>query len=208
IGHPVLVGLRIAAIHAGLVDHARPRGRELSADRGELVGRIGLQPQMVDADAAFALRDREIDARILDHPFRIVGLAHRWFGAEQTGVEADAVAEVAHPDVDVKAFHADLLLRGLGMETATGRGAREGVHADAQLALAWQQLSGRYARSPFIAPNSGRYQMKRPSWRAVTRPACASSFKWNESVAGASFNLSPIAPAGSPSGPCSTSRRK
>src|SRR5579875_320052 len=49
---------------------------------------------------------------------------------------------------------------------------------------------------------------ERPSRRQSTRPACLMWLRWNESVAGARPRLSPSAPAGSPAGPASTSRRK
>ena len=62
--------------------------------------------------------------------------------------------------------------------------------------------------SPFIAGTSGLYQMNRPTRRSSRRPARNSSLRWNDSVAGDSFNLSAIAPGVMPSRACSTSSRK
>jgi hypothetical protein len=62
--------------------------------------------------------------------------------------------------------------------------------------------------SAFIAAMSGRYQMKRPSRLSASSPARTSSFKWNDNVAGDSFNFSAMAPGVSPATACSTRSRK
>src|SRR5579884_744110 len=48
---------------------------------------------------------------------------------------------------------------------------------------------------------------KRPSWRAATRSACASSFKWKDRVAGGTPSASARRPAASPADPALTRRR-
>ena len=144
IGHPMLVGPRVAAARARFVLQRRlVRGSELLANAGQLVGRFGLQAEMVDAGLAAASRDREIDARIFDHPLGVVVLADRGRRAEQAGIETDALLEVGDPEVDVKALHADFLLRRVGNGAATGRGAPAGTHAASQTELARQQFSVR-----------------------------------------------------------------
>ena len=70
---------------------AGPRRSEMRADVGELGDGLGLQPEMIHSDTSAALRDREIDARILDHPLRVIVLAHGRIGAEQAGIETNAL---------------------------------------------------------------------------------------------------------------------
>src|SRR3546814_18778288 len=67
---------------------------------------------MIDAGLAVALRDREVHARIIEHPFRIVGLDDGRLGAEQLRIEAQAGVEVLYGNVDVETFHSILLAVG------------------------------------------------------------------------------------------------
>src|SRR5260370_1184712 len=71
---------------------------------------IDLEAQMVDSRRTAALRDREVDARIVEHPFGVIVLANSGLGAEQRRVETNAVGQIGHCDVNVKALHAALLL--------------------------------------------------------------------------------------------------
>ena len=64
-----------------------------------------LNAQMVQARLGATLGNGEVHSRIIEHPFGVVGLAHRGLGGEQRGVEADGVVERGHADVDMKAFH-------------------------------------------------------------------------------------------------------
>src|SRR5687767_4809642 len=60
---------------------------------------------MTDAGAIATLADREVDARILEHPFRIVVPDDERLRHEQRVVEAYRRRQVVHSHVDVKAFH-------------------------------------------------------------------------------------------------------
>jgi len=117
--------------------------------------RIGLdlKPEMVDAGGSAPLRDREVDARIIEHPFGVIVLAHRRLDTEQRRIEADALGQIGDCDVNVKAFHAALLLtwmaraaRVVGL-VAARRGLRfgmqSGAHAESPASLARQQFSVR-----------------------------------------------------------------
>ena len=140
----MLVGLGVAAVRPRLVLQRRlVGGSEMLANAGQLVCRVGLQAEVVDAELAATRRDREIDTRVVDHPLGVIILAHRGRRAEQTGIEADALLEVGDPEMDVKAFHADFLLRRVDNGAATGRGAPAGTHAASQTELARQQFSVR-----------------------------------------------------------------
>ncbi|KOT02027.1 hypothetical protein DM50_3702 [Burkholderia mallei] len=66
---------------------------------------LRLHAEMVEPRRRAALRDREIDARILEHPFRVVFLDDGRFGGEQRRIEANAVREIRDADVNVEAFH-------------------------------------------------------------------------------------------------------
>src|SRR3546814_9789003 len=69
-----------------------------------------LDAEMLDAFGRMAVgRDRKVDARIIEHPFRVVGLHHRRLAGEQRGIETDRLVEICNPDVHMQAFHADFL---------------------------------------------------------------------------------------------------
>ncbi len=95
---------------------------------------------MIDAEAAPALGDREIEAGIFHHPFRIIRFDHGGF-AEQGRIELNALMQVFDRYVHVESFHEALLLR-LAMTI--------GAQATSQT-LPWQQFSVRYSTRPFIA---------------------------------------------------------
>ncbi|MCY1560977.1 hypothetical protein D9M68_981790 [compost metagenome] len=98
---------------------------------------------MVQAGLAAALRDGEIDARIVEHPFRVVGFGDRGFGGEHAGVKADAVGQVVDRDMDVQAFHED------APSGVLQAGERAGVQG-----LPPQQLSVRKETRPFMVAKS------------------------------------------------------
>ena len=65
---------------------------------------------MLDAfDRAAFLRNREIDPRVVQHPFGIVRLGYAGRFAKQAGIEGDRGIEVFNPDVDVKTLHDAIL---------------------------------------------------------------------------------------------------
>src|SRR3546814_11984763 len=94
---------------------------------------------MIDAGLAVALRDREVHARIIEHPFRIVGLDDGRLGAEQLRIEAQAGVEVLYGNVDVETFNSILLAVGWRLRTrrsgglaavapCLGEGVDEAIH--------------------------------------------------------------------------------
>src|SRR3982074_2363215 len=125
--------------------------REIGTDRRQLVSVVRLKPEMIDARLAAPCRYREVEPRIVDHPFGVVVLAYRRLGAEQTRIKAYALLEVLDSKVNVKSLHADLLFEGDARRLpALARACLEGAQDGAQT-LARQQFSVRYATSPFIA---------------------------------------------------------
>jgi hypothetical protein len=97
IARPVLVAVRIAAVDVWLVDHVVRIGRcELRADCRKLVRGFGLQSQVVQAGSRSPVRDREVHARVVEHPLRIVGLLDRRRHSEEARVETNAGGEVGH----------------------------------------------------------------------------------------------------------------
>src|SRR5262249_41636006 len=106
---PVLVALRVAARGILLRRGGDVCRREALADVLELIARLGLKTQVVDALARRAVGNGEVDARIVEHPLRVVVFLYRRRRAEEGGVEADALLEVMHCDVHVKPFHCGLL---------------------------------------------------------------------------------------------------
>ena len=60
-------------------------------------------------DFSTAPADREVDARILEHPFRVVRLEDSRLGCEKRAVETDGLREIFDADVDVESFHWEYL---------------------------------------------------------------------------------------------------
>ena len=82
-----------------------PGGFQLLPQRDEFLAAVDLQAQVIDAGGAAGGGDREVDAGILEHPFRVVGLEHAWLGAEQLAVEADAAGKVGDIEMHMEALH-------------------------------------------------------------------------------------------------------
>src|SRR4029078_12141052 len=60
---------------------------------------------MIDTGFQAAIGNREIDARIVEHPFRIIFLDDRRLLTEHTRIKADVGSEIIDGDMDMKAFH-------------------------------------------------------------------------------------------------------
>ena len=113
---------------------------------------------MIEPGFAPARRDREIHARVVEHPFGIVVLAHRRFGGEQGGVEADRLIEIVDRDMDMQAFHGThlsvqdvRLLARAGLEAFGLAGWHtSGAHFSCE---PWQQFSVRKPSSAFMVAN-------------------------------------------------------
>ena len=109
IGDPVLVRSRVTARHIFFLDDPRIGRREARMHPRELRRVVHLEAEMVHARSTAALRDREVHARIVEHPFRVVGLHDARLRAEHHGIEPDALLELGNGDVHVEALHALLL---------------------------------------------------------------------------------------------------
>src|SRR5579859_3430975 len=70
---PGFLGLGIAAGGLALLDDVAAGLTQARIDLVQLVGVLDLDAEMIETWFAPARGDREIDARILQHPFRIVG---------------------------------------------------------------------------------------------------------------------------------------
>src|SRR5215471_7085962 len=142
----------IAAVCSLLHGDAPPCGKQMLVHSFELPLRFDLDAEVVYAGRGAALRDRKVDSRVVEHPLGVVVLAHGGLGAEQGRIEANALGEIGHCNVNVKALHAALLRFEMGCDPA--RRGSLALSSDAQDAshppLA-QQFSVRYATRPFIA---------------------------------------------------------
>src|ERR1044071_1254546 len=105
IERPVLVALGVAARGTLLRHYGHICLCETRTDFLELVAVLGLDAQVIETGLVPAIRDGEIDPRIVQHPFRVVGLLDAWLSAEKRGIEADALFQIMHGDVNVKPFH-------------------------------------------------------------------------------------------------------
>ena len=74
----------------------------------EFIIGFSLEAEVIHALHAGAFGYGEIDTRIIQHPFRVVGLKDGRLHTEHGCVKTGTLAEIADRDVDVKAFH-DLL---------------------------------------------------------------------------------------------------
>ena len=150
----MLVGHRVAAVRIRFGDGRRCVGvGKPQPDVRQLGGGIGLQPEMIEPVTCTTVRDREVHARVVEHPLGVIVLAHRRFGAEQLRIELDARIEIGHAEMNVKALHAVLLegdltaprdagafLRAAGERTFGTQAATESV---LQVPLWRQQFSVR-----------------------------------------------------------------
>jgi hypothetical protein len=71
----------------------------------QLIVVIHLYPQMIQPRFAATLTDGEIDARVIQHPFRIIRLHHRRSRTEKMIVESDALVQIIDGNMDMHAFH-------------------------------------------------------------------------------------------------------
>src|SRR5438105_1674146 len=102
---------------------------------------------MLDTGFAVALADREVDARVLEHPFRVVGLAHSGGRCKKLRIEANGGIEVPDGYVHVETFHARFL---------AWAGGDCGWHSAPQASPArLQQFSVRKPTRPFIRSKFG-----------------------------------------------------
>ena len=72
---------------------------------------------------------------IVQHPFGVIVFAQRGLGGEQRGIEPDARCEIRYRNVDMKSFHAALLLGrtvGLGMVNTVRSAAARGEQSESQ----------------------------------------------------------------------------
>src|SRR5262249_48343376 len=74
VGHPILVRLGVTAVRAFLRYHAGVGLLQVGAKPLQFLFGFGLHAEMVDATRAPSLRDREVYPRVVQHPFRVIGL--------------------------------------------------------------------------------------------------------------------------------------
>src|SRR5262249_7837248 len=73
---PRLFRLGVATGGLALLDDLAARLSQPRIDLVQLVRVFDLDTEMIEADIAAAAGDREIDAGVVQHPFRVVGLHH------------------------------------------------------------------------------------------------------------------------------------
>src|SRR5262252_3553294 len=102
---------------------------------------------MIEAGLATMSRDREVDARVIQHPFGIVCLYDSGLRCKQRRIEADRLGKILDSDVNMYALH-DVVsffrlraFAGVQVVGAQGSGAP------------WQQFSVRYPSSAFMVSN-------------------------------------------------------
>src|SRR5262249_3833044 len=76
--HPGLIRTRVAAGRRLLLVDGPSGICEAASNCGQFRIVIDLDTEMVDQPMHAAARDREVDAWIVEDPFRVVGLAHGW----------------------------------------------------------------------------------------------------------------------------------
>ena len=71
----------------------------------QLVGVLDLDAEMIEPGFAPARRDREIHARIFQHPLGVIGFHDHRLRGKQRRVEADGMADILDGNVDMEALH-------------------------------------------------------------------------------------------------------
>ncbi len=99
---------------------------------------FSLDTEVIETGHRAALRDREVDAGTVKHPFRVVALDDGWLGSEQRRIETNAVGEIRHADVRMAEAHQD----GCAPDVEQTAAGEQGLPP--------QQFSVRYASRPFI----------------------------------------------------------
>src|SRR6266540_3550194 len=106
---------------------------------------------MIDTGFEAALRNREIDSRVVHHPFRIVWLQHCRRLSENRRVKPNTGIEIVHRYVHVKSFHDRLLfsLSFLGFDLDGGQQRPRAVSTTVRhsYGIRWQQFCVRYVMS-------------------------------------------------------------
>jgi len=102
---PILVALGIAAGRAFLRHRRNVRLGKTRADFFELGCVIRLDAEVIKASLVASRRDREINARVVDHPFGVVRLLDARLRPEKGGIEPDALLQIMYGDVNVKPLH-------------------------------------------------------------------------------------------------------
>src|SRR5216684_4417403 len=118
---PRFFGPRVATGGLPLLDDVAAGLVQPRIDLTQFVLALGLNAEMIEARPFAARRDREIDARIIEHPFGIVGLHHGRRRVEQGRVEFDRIRDVLDRDVNVHALHGDTPLQDAGTLARFGR---------------------------------------------------------------------------------------
>lgn len=72
--HPMLFAARVAAGGFAFIKQRDVGGLGACFQLGQLVGVVSLEAQVIDASGTAASGDREVHARVVEHPLRIVGL--------------------------------------------------------------------------------------------------------------------------------------
>ena len=115
--HPCLLGLRVAAGGRTLVEEGPARGLESVNHLAQLRSLLDLDPEMVNSGRATPCGDGEVDAWIVEHPLRVIRLAHRGRCREKRRVELHGLLDVFNGDVYVQTLHASLLRPVRGLRT-------------------------------------------------------------------------------------------
>ena len=84
----------------------RPAGSaQTRIDIAQFILAFDLDAEMIEARLFAAGRNREIHARVVQHPFRIVSLDNGGLRGEERRIKADRLLEVSDDDVHMHAFH-------------------------------------------------------------------------------------------------------
>ena len=86
-------------------EHGRVGLLQIRVNGFELSVVLGLQAQMIDTGSLPSIGNREVDARILQHPFCVILLHDAGLFAKHRRIECNALAQIVHCDMYMKAFH-------------------------------------------------------------------------------------------------------
>src|SRR5579863_5425759 len=115
--HPTLLAVGVTTGRRALLVHRATDALQTRIQVTELSAALSLNPEFLNPNPCVPLADCEVRPRIIEHPLRVVGLAHRRLGSEELCIETNRLVKIPDGHMDMQTLHA-LFLNG--EEAATG----------------------------------------------------------------------------------------
>lgn len=94
IGDPVFLAAGVAAGRFSLIIQNQARSLRPGFQCIQFLGAVGLNPEMINAQAGATGRYGEVHRRIIQHPLCVVGFDAGWLKREKPGIETNVPGQV------------------------------------------------------------------------------------------------------------------